>query len=403
MRVWDRILIVAFVLILAIPGAGLLLGFGESDGADENRDLAAAPVVRADWESLKGLPDAFTRYFEDHFALRGLLVRTQAELRLRALGSTPSPDVIAGRAGWFFYAADGGVEDYVVDAPMSDSDLDVWRRTLQDVQDWLTGQGIRYVFLVAPDKHQVYPELMPATIRRLREEPRMDQLVEHLRDHSTVRVLDVRPALFSAKAHERIYHLTDTHWNDRGALIAYQEVARMVGLQPLGRSDFHERDMMVPGMDLAAALALRNRLEERDMTLVPKQPRRARIVEPRTPNRHNVEARLVTEIADPSLPRAVIYRDSFTNALIPFLSEHFSRAVYLWEYDVDPAVIAAERPDVVIQQVVGRRLGNILPYNAIADLKARGELSGHGRNAAGSVSTAGSEVSRVRSTDAERQ
>jgi hypothetical protein len=68
----------------------------------------------------------------------------------------------------------------------------------------------------------------------------------------------------------------------------------------------------------------------------------------------------------------VIYRDSFTNALIPFLSEHFSRAVYLWEYDVDPALIAAERPDIVIMEVVGRRIGPFLPYDAVADVPNRG-------------------------------
>ena len=60
--------------------------------------------------------------------------------------------------------------------------------------------------------------------------------------------------------------------------------------------------------------------------------------------------------ASPSLPRAVIFRDSFASRLVPFLSEHFSRAVYLWQNDFDASVVAEEHPDVVIEEIVGRHL-----------------------------------------------
>jgi alginate O-acetyltransferase complex protein AlgJ len=64
----------------------------------------------------------------------------------------------------------------------------------------------------------------------------------------------------------------------------------------------------------------------------------------------------VTEIADPSLPRALIFRDSFGSRLVPYLSEHFSRAVYLWQNDFDADAVMKEHPDVVIQEIVGRHL-----------------------------------------------
>ena len=76
-------------------------------------------------------------------------------------------------------------------------------------------------------------------------------------------------------------------------------------------------------------------LREVDLTLVPRRPRRARVVEPAGAEPTAEEGRLVTEIDDPSLPRAVIFRDSFASRLVPFLSEHFSRAVYLWQNDFD--------------------------------------------------------------------
>ena len=102
-------------------------------------------------------------------------------------------------------------------------------------------------------------------------------------------------------------------------------------------------------------------LREVDLTLVPKRPRRARVLEPAGAAPTDEEGRLVTAIDDASLPRAVIFRDSFTSHLVPFLSEHFSRAVYLWQNDFDAAVVTQEHPDVVIQEIVGRHLYNFIP------------------------------------------
>ena len=69
------------------------------------------------------------------------------------------------------------------------------------------------------------------------------------------------------------------------------------------------------------------------------------------------------EREDSQIPRAVVFRDSFSTALIPFLSEHFGRIVYLWQYDLDAEVIERERPDVVILQMTERALASHPPTN----------------------------------------
>ena len=72
--------------------------------------------------------------------------------------------------------------------------------------------------------------------------------------------------------------------------------------------------------------------------------------------------RIVTEIPGSTLPRAVVFRDSFTSSLAPLISEHFSRVVYLWQNDFDAAVVESEHPDVVLHEIVGRHLHKIYPY-----------------------------------------
>jgi hypothetical protein len=369
MRGWDRFIVIAFLAIIAVPAVALLAG---RDGArgNENRTPAPPPDWPRSWEAVRAWPDAFTRYFEDHFAFRDDLVSTQAAIRLEAFGVSPTPAVIAGDAGWFYYAEDSAIEDYTVAWALSEADLETWATTLQDTQDWLASRGIAYAFVLAPDKHAIYPEPMPDTIRRLRDESWTDQLAGYLTAHTTVNVVDLRVVLLAAKAGERVYHKTDTHWNDRGAHAAYVEILNSLGgahgVRPQARSAFRDVVREVPGLDLAAMLGLSRQLVEEDLALEPNAARRARMTEPATPASHNMYPRMATEVPDATLPRAVIFRDSFTSGLVPFLSEHFSRALYLWEYDVNPAVIEAEQPQVVIQQIVGRHLGTTLPYNYIA-------------------------------------
>jgi alginate O-acetyltransferase complex protein AlgJ len=372
----ERTLVAIVLAALCLPLAGMVLNLDESAPSAENRTLAVWPRLQLDAASLRVLPDQLTRYFEDHFAFRQRLVRWQAVLRLNALRVSPSEAVIKGRDGWFFYADDGAIEDYATTQPFTAGELETWRETLQDTSDWLRGQGIVYVFVISPDKHAIYPEYMPPTIRRAAVS-RIDQLVSHLRDHSTVRVVDLRPALLAAKSRERVYHRTDTHWNDRGAFVGYRQIrdvlAADVSALPPTRHTFEPRVVRTEGLDLAGMLGLTGVLEEEDLVLVPRPAVTARIIEPARPNRRLMHARIVTEAPNRG-PRAIVFMDSFGVGLVPFLSEDFSRVVYLWQPNVDAQIVQQERPQVVIQEWVGRRLA-MLPYNPVPEMSARAGAS----------------------------
>jgi hypothetical protein len=365
---WSAALVAAFVAALVTPGAVMLLATDRTAAPVENRELAPAPELPQGWADLRAFPGAASRYFEDHFGLRARLVRWQAALRLRLLHVSASPDVMIGRDGWLFYAGDGGSEDIASATPFTADELEAWRSTLQHTYDWLRARGIAYVFVLAPDKHAIYSEEMPPAVRRVGVETRTDALVRYLREHSTVPVLDLRAVLLDAKARERVYHRTDTHWNDRGAYVGYTAIVEALGVigPPAPRASFDAPSVVVPGLDLAGMIGVTDAIAEDDLSLRPRQPRRARIVEPAHPDSRLMDARVVTEQPDRARPRAVVFRDSFGSALIPFLSEHFSRALYLWQYNFDPDVVQAEDPDVVVQEWVGRRLSTMPPYDPFA-------------------------------------
>ena len=358
------------MLALAVPLVATVAGVDRAGTSEENREPAPMPPAPRDYASLMTWADGFTRYFADGFAFRSRLVRWQARFRVQVLHSSTTPDVILGRNDWLFYATDGATADYTSADPFSAEDLETWRTTLQHTQDWLEARGVTYLFVITPDKHVIYPDQMPSGIHRIGRRRRADELMTYLRTHSTVRAVDVTSALVRASAGARLFHHTDTHWNDLGALAGYQQVMANLGARvspARTRADFEVQGATTYGFDLARMLGLASVLAEQDLRLEPRLPRRARIVEPAPARRDLMEGRVVTERPG-TLPRALVFRDSFGSAMIPFLSEHFSRAVYLWQNDVDPAEVIAEHPDVVIQQWVGRHLHTAMPYDAVAAL-----------------------------------
>ena len=169
-----------------------------------------------------------------------------------------------------------------------------------------------------------------------------------------------------------------------GAAVGYGQILTALagsvpGLTPpVGSDGFDVVSVEARGGDLATMLGLERTLTETEWRLAPRRPRRARIVEPDGDHKGFAVPRVVSVVDDPRLPRAVVYRDSFGSALVPFLAEHFQRMVTLWEYDVMPVTIREEQPGLVIQQWVDRRLYTRAPYDAVAaDPAAMAEISAH--------------------------
>jgi hypothetical protein len=362
---YHRLLCLLFVATISLPLAANLAGVDGGDPGAENRELAPFPHLERSMSSIAAFPAGFGGWFDDHFGFRSRLVRWYGESRLLVLHVSPSAAVIEGQDGWFFYGDDKSVEDYANVEPMTDTALANWREAILRARDWLRARGVAYVFTIAPDKHAIYADRMPAAIARVGDVSRADQLFTAQQD--TGLAVDVRAVELDARARERTYQQTDTHWNDRGALVAYQQIIGAVRARvpatpaAWSREDFVAADRTIEGLDLAGMMGLTRVLREVDLTLVPKRVRRARVVDPLGAGPTDELGRLVTEIDDPSLPRAVIFRDSFTSRLVPFLSEHFSRAVYLWQNDFDADVVTREHPAVVIQEIVGRHLYNFIP------------------------------------------
>ena len=293
------------------------------------------------------------------------LARWNATARYFWLGVSPTPAVVLGKDSWLFYADGNSLEDFGNDNPIPEAALVSWRASISRVRDVLEKQGVAYVITFAPDKYRIYPEEFPESVQQVGSLSRLDQVYTALSD--TRVAADTRQALAEARARERIYDVTGEHWNDRGAFAAYQAIINAVRAQnpsvppPWPREDFNDESRNMAGRELAAMMGLEDVLREDELSLVPRRPRLARAVIQLARDPDTSADIVATEIPGSTLPRAVMFRDGFGDALMPFLSEHFSRVVYVSQNDVDSRIIRREHADVVIQEMAGRGLYDYTP------------------------------------------
>jgi len=365
----DLTMITVFLVMIVLPTAGMILGLDRSFVLEENRLLATRPELKLNRASLGEYPKKLEAYFNDQFGFRKRLIHWLAIAKVKGLGVTSWPSVILGRNGWLYLAGDVALKYYRGTKPFTPAELERYQKILEARRDWLAERGIPYLFVILPNKDTVYPEFMPPAYTKVRPRSRCDQLVEHMKAHSTVRIVDVREDLRRAKEREVLFDLTDTHWNARGAFIAYGRIVEALSawfpeMHPLPRSEFRDVETMLPGGDLARMLGMPDQMPESRLGLAPLQPWHARQTDEVFPLPAGFAPYRVTiamERAQAKLPRAVMFHDSFSQHLVPFLSEHFQRIFYFWDYDFDRALVLRERPQVVIQEMVERSLMGALP------------------------------------------
>jgi len=75
------------------------------------------------------------------------------------------------------------------------------------------------------------------------------------------------------------------------------------------------------------------------------------------------EYEIVKYVPGSNQPKIMIIRDSFINALIPYIDETFSRTVYIWDnwkYQLNKPIVENEKPDVLLILLVEKNLINLL-------------------------------------------
>ena len=355
----PRAILVIFCLLLLAPHVGQWFKLDPFSRHNENRELAKRPQLSWSFPLLQKFPREYQAYFSDNFGFRNALVRGNLLLRYGLMGVSPSSQVIVGRGGWLYYTGEGEIDDCRGITRFNDDQLQRWTKALVLKRDWLRQKGIRYLLVIAPNKSTIYPEYLPAGYGRVRQSSGLDDFLSYVHRHTDLDVVDMRAPLFAGKGEHNLYLRTDTHWNDYGAFLGYRELVRPLAawfptIHPLELDDFTITLKNRSGGDLAGMMGAQEFLPDANYLFAPKRPLEAIISE----KNEKLRDPFTMQKKVSGLPRAVIFRDSFFSALVPFVAEHFSVSRYIWarwnSQTPMEDIIARYQPHIVIEELVER-------------------------------------------------
>ena len=335
----------------------------------EKRRLAELPALDLKPGTLATFPSRFEAYFNDHFGYRNLFIRRYNRIMKKYFAKSPVPNVLFGKNNWLFFTESNLIDDFVGADPFTPGELETWRLNLEHKRNWLAKHDIRYLFVVAPNKQTIYPEYLPDYLQKDRGRSRLQQLVAYLKTHSDLSILDLSTALNEEKKRHRVYYVTDTHWNDRGAYTAYRAIMDRVGrwfpeASVTQNIIIETENVRGPGGDLAGMLDMADTMSE-ERPVLKMQPTTCSpeinqaVADFRKIPADQVRSAPLVTTCDASKLRAVVFRDSFFDSIIPFIAEDFNRIVYIWKpYDhaIMKELIAQQKPQIVIEEMVERLL-----------------------------------------------
>jgi hypothetical protein len=368
-RLSDLVLVGVFALALWLPTLCSLCGFQKTGAIDEYRPLAAFPGLSVNAVNLEAFARRFEAYYNDHFGGRKLLIAAHLKIKHALFPLDLGHNVLAGRDGWLYFSGEDMIDNHRGTAKFTLPQLRAWRVLLEKRRDWLAARGIKYLFVIAPNKESVYPEYLPGWLKPF-SATKLDQFMDYMRVHSTVEILDLRPALWEARQHGPAYYKTDSHWNLLGAFAACESIITKVssqipGLKPVALDNFEIQRECRPGGDLARLAGETALLDDNIYVFTPKN--QSPKLEFHTVGTKEIYYRQfgiipifetpVAIINSQYTDHAIVFGDSFAAGLEPFLGHHFGQVLFL-QKDFNPETIGQDKPVLVISEMLERNLND---------------------------------------------
>lgn len=259
---------------------------------------------------------------------------------------------LRGRDGFLFHRDHDAHDQLSATIVLRERQIRIWTEALESRFAWCRDNGAAARFLIIPEKHVVYADKLPLFTRVSPHRPAM-QLLGALQGTVKDRTIYPVDALKAASLVQPTYLRTDTHWNAHGAHVAYRALTESlrdeIALETVAEDDLTWRQRPFVG-DLGVRFA-REQGESRSVLV--QNPDHALIFQNHNFGRGAVH---VYENKRRDLPHCVLFRDSFSNALIPYLMHGFSRLVAVSSLSCHYDLLEQEKPDVVLFAAIERFL-----------------------------------------------
>lgn len=370
LKLYQILIAGIFILMITLPLFQMKFKIFKDFNNYDNRKLSEKPKLptKNNLDTLFLYKQDFEKYFNDNFGFRNIMIRLNNFIDVKVLKSVTNEKVLLGKKGWLFYnSPEDGVnfDDFIGNSNFTQNEIDKIVEKLKYFDEYTKEKNIYLLFVIAPNKQTIYSEYVPNYyLNKKSSYTRIDQIV-HIFDSLNINYIDLRQKLIKNKNRYNIplYYKTDTHWNQLGAFIGYEEIIQRIksnfNLLPIIKiEDFSIKTINNNGNgDLAGFLNLPNFFSDSEVILNYK----GNFKSYSTPPIYNLNSdSKLQKIDNSSLPKLLVYHDSFLEYLIPYLSESFSESAYQKYWNFNYQNIETVKPDIVMVELVERYITKIL-------------------------------------------
>ncbi len=374
MNFLKKLCAAAYIMLItaacSLPFFGMMFGWGAK--STENRTMTGMPDLYTATEDTIDPNFNYTtelgEYYSDNFGFRQELVTANSWLSEKIFGRSSNEKTVVGRDGWYYLSET--LDDYTGLSSFSDRGIYRLKKTIDLMNTYSTEGNITFVFFVAPNKNSIYPEYMPWNIKRSSSPSNLDRLSRAMRGSDYY--INIKSVLKkSARDKSRyIYLKNDSHWNNIGALAAYNAVQdnlnsriKKYDYMPIDESKLYISETEISG-DLT--MMLYPSLTKTDVQYELGISREFSSTKPLT----NMMDSEINTTCQGRYYNVMCYRDSFFNTFIPINSNAFAKARYTRtskssSYDLT----AAKTGDynIAMVEIAERNLPNVLYSAPIMD------------------------------------
>lgn len=354
----EKIICIIFILFLVGPTFLFILIRDNIDTENyENRELAGRPQITR--ENLTEFPSDFDKYINDHVAFKNQFVRLNNIIDLELFKQSTSSKVIVGKDKWLFYKSgeDGDpIGCYQGTNLFNNEQLNIIKNNINNIQKKLEKQNRKFVLYIAPNKEQIYSEYMPEYIKVINEHRRVDQVVEYLRENTTVPIVYPKEELLEVKKNKDVFHKYDTHWNSVGAFVGTQQLVEELKGKRKYIDDVTIDDKGESLNGLSVMINLQNYLVEKSGPNVSNYHDDINIKEKKIDGlRYNGFSSNAEDKR-----KIMIIRDSFGEGMFEFVPKEFKESVFIHRHDFNNELMQSEDPDIVVYEMVERYLDALI-------------------------------------------
>jgi hypothetical protein len=354
------------LIILGTALIPLVATIGKVNSINLDRNTLA-PMPQ--WIDNGKLNLSFTSQFDDfyteQFSFRTYLISIYNGIYERVFHLSGNENVIVGKDGFLFF--EETLDDHLKTTPLNIYDLNRFNEILRIQKEYLSNQSIDSFLMIVPNKATIYAEYMPSNLKPFSNADIFDQL-ENI--DLNMKYIDVKSVLLEGKKESDavLYHKRDSHWNNLGAAIGYRELMKALNRQPLELDDQQPEERDDWQGDLARMLY--PAIPTNDPQFYFKLPQKfifSRAI-------RSMEDLEIESVHPEMEGRLVLFRDSFANALIPFVSESFQQVSYFRQFPMDYRRIEGLDADTLILQIAQRNVNWYLQATPMLPSNGKSEL-----------------------------